>query len=303
MLTVLIKRWNDLGKPLQMIPKDFKDRILDDMQHEIKLNYRKWLVYGREIDMFEMLSIVILYSRCDLNKKLEIIFRLYCYNDEIYMQKGEFKFMINKLTNYIAATIQIKQAFMQELMRNIDQRLLGQCRDFVYEKDFVNCMNLAFMEMTERLEDLTSYCDTFSQQFRLNRLPDYLKPNNHFLGQYNITEVVPYYKIDRLKLSRFETVFNQSNTNSQEFNQILNDELETFIRRENMKAFMQRASGTRDQKISKIQDWSKFMNFKYLFNINYSFRIRTEAVFSANTPHIFDFFIANDSKFEQFYLF
>ena len=163
MLTILIKRWNDLGKPLHMIPKDFRDRILDDMQQEIRLNYRKWLVLGREIDMFEMLSILILYSRCDLNKKLSVIFKLFCYNDEVYMQKGEFKYMINKLTVYIAATIQIKQAFMQELMRSIDQKLLAYCRDFVYEADFVNCMNLAFMELTDRLEDVTSYCDTFSQ--------------------------------------------------------------------------------------------------------------------------------------------
>lgn len=70
-----------------------------------------------------------------------------------------------------------------------------------------------------------------------------------------------------------------------------------------MKVYLHRAGATRDQKITKIQEWSRFMNYKYLFNINYSFRIRTEAVFAGNTPHIFDFFIADDTKFEQFYLY
>ena len=85
MLVDIIQRWNDLGKPLFMIPKDFKDRILEDMHREVRLNYRKWLVYGKEIDMFEILSMIILYSRCDLNRKLEFIFKLYCHNDEVYM--------------------------------------------------------------------------------------------------------------------------------------------------------------------------------------------------------------------------
>jgi hypothetical protein len=78
---------------------------------EVKLSYKKWLVKGKEIDMFEILSMIIIYSRCDLNRRLELIFELFCYNDETYMQKGEFKFMMNKLSNAIAATIQMKSSF------------------------------------------------------------------------------------------------------------------------------------------------------------------------------------------------
>ena len=112
MIVDMLARWSDLGKPLFMIPKDFRDRILEDMNKEVRLSYRKWLVQGKEIDMFEVLSAIIIYSRCDLNRRLELIFELFCYNDEAYMQKGEFKFMMNKLCNAIAATIQIKQAFL-----------------------------------------------------------------------------------------------------------------------------------------------------------------------------------------------
>ena len=48
------------------------------------------------------------------------------------MQKGEFKFMMNKLCNAIGATIQIKKSFLQELMKNVDSKLLGKNREFIY---------------------------------------------------------------------------------------------------------------------------------------------------------------------------
>jgi hypothetical protein len=39
MIEEILKRWSDLGKPLFMIPKDFKERLLLNMDSEIKLNY------------------------------------------------------------------------------------------------------------------------------------------------------------------------------------------------------------------------------------------------------------------------
>ena len=47
-----------------MVPKDFKDRIVTViMDQEVKLNYLKWLTQGLEIDMFEILTVLALYSR------------------------------------------------------------------------------------------------------------------------------------------------------------------------------------------------------------------------------------------------
>jgi len=43
MLEEMLTRWNELQKPLFMVPKDFKDRILLNMESEVKLNYLKWL--------------------------------------------------------------------------------------------------------------------------------------------------------------------------------------------------------------------------------------------------------------------
>ena len=67
MLIEMIERWQDMGRPLFMIPKEFKDRILLNMETEVKLNYLKWLTQGLEIDIFEILTSLIIYSRCDLD--------------------------------------------------------------------------------------------------------------------------------------------------------------------------------------------------------------------------------------------
>ncbi len=47
MVDEVMRRWNDQGKPLFMVPKDFKDKILTNMDGEIKLNYlvsKAWIM-------------------------------------------------------------------------------------------------------------------------------------------------------------------------------------------------------------------------------------------------------------------
>ena len=39
MIELMLYRWNDLGKPLFMIHREFKDQILSNLETEIKLNY------------------------------------------------------------------------------------------------------------------------------------------------------------------------------------------------------------------------------------------------------------------------
>ena len=54
-----------------MIPRDFKERILLGMHKQVCLSYLKWLKLGIEIDMFEILCVLIIYSRCEMVKRLE----------------------------------------------------------------------------------------------------------------------------------------------------------------------------------------------------------------------------------------
>ncbi len=39
MVDELMKRWTDLGKPLFMLPKDFREKLLSGMESEVKFNY------------------------------------------------------------------------------------------------------------------------------------------------------------------------------------------------------------------------------------------------------------------------
>jgi predicted lipoprotein with Yx(FWY)xxD motif len=39
MVDEVMRRWQDQGKPLYMVPKDFKEKILASMDNEMKLNY------------------------------------------------------------------------------------------------------------------------------------------------------------------------------------------------------------------------------------------------------------------------
>jgi hypothetical protein len=71
MIQDMLTRWEDIGKPLFLSPKEFKERILgSSLESEVKLNYLKWLIQGLEIDMFEILSVLILYTRSPLDNRL-----------------------------------------------------------------------------------------------------------------------------------------------------------------------------------------------------------------------------------------
>ena len=56
-------------------------------------------------------------------------------------------------------------------------------------------------------------------------------------------------------------------------------------------------------KFSKINNWHQELNYMQLFDLEYCYRMKTEAIFEQKKQYIFDFIIADDQKFEQFYLF
>lgn len=120
----MLDRWCDLGKPLFMVPKEFKDRILINMENEVKLNYLKWLTHGLDIDIFEIMSMLIVYSRCELEKKLQLIFQLYCYNNFLEMNKFELSFMINKICCSIATTLQIKKSYLIDYVQEFEAQIM-----------------------------------------------------------------------------------------------------------------------------------------------------------------------------------
>ena len=143
--------------PLFMIPKDFKERLLTQGQDsEMKLNYLKWLTQGIEIDMFEILSVFIIYTRASLEERLHLLFRLYCYEGETTMQMDEFRFMMDKLSVSISSTLSVKKAMFLEIVRSAESNFRLN-NEKLTRDEFATYMQTAFNELGLKLSQVTSH--------------------------------------------------------------------------------------------------------------------------------------------------
>ena len=63
------------------------------------------------------------------------------------------------------------------------------------------------------------------------------------------------------------------------------------------------STNSKDTKHDKISTWKQYCHYLYLQDFDYSFRAKTESIFMDKMPFIFDFFVVDDLKFEQYYLY
>lgn len=47
----------------------------------------------------------------------------------------------------------------------------------------------------------------------------------------------------------------------------------------------------------QLSQWNEYMNFMYLYNLDYAYRAQTEAIFANRVSTYFDFFFVNDDIF------
>ena len=59
----------------------------------------------------------------------------------------------------------------------------------------------------------------------------------------------------------------------------------------------------KEKKSYKNNSWIGHMSYLTIYDIDYAFRARTEAIFKNKEVYVFDFFNVDDHKFEQFYLY
>ena len=147
----MIDRWLANGRPIFMGPKDFKERIItSDMDQEVKLNYLKWLTQGLDIDMFEILTVLTLYSRSTLNARFRILFKIYCIQEEDQMQIDEFRFCMGKISTSIGATLTIKKTILHELVKISEPRLIPE-KESLNEEDFVMTLIKCFRTLVFKM--------------------------------------------------------------------------------------------------------------------------------------------------------
>ena len=152
MVKKMIDRWTGMGKPTFMIPRDFKEKVItESMEQEIDLNYLRWLVQGVEIDVFEIMTVLTLYSRGSLHERLKILYKLYCFNQEEKLSAQEFEFMISKISTSVGTTLSIKKTYLQDIADLGKPKLIQPEKEFYPEEDFITLMIGAFREFNQRL--------------------------------------------------------------------------------------------------------------------------------------------------------
>ena len=176
--------------------------------------------------MFEMLSILIIYSRAELNDKLLsklvfimrlcniVMFDTYCYTEGMQMTIGEYRFMLEKLITVVSQALSVKRAYLHDIYKACEAKLipLGLSggiggKDKITQEEFMKIMNGVFREVAKDIDALSHKVLHFSSQVKNTHLPDYLQPGHLLLGQYLIQSVIPYSYIDEHKLLQQDSVF------------------------------------------------------------------------------------------------
>lgn len=124
MIEGMIKRWCEQGKPLFMASKEFKDRLLQNILQEVNLNLLKWTTVTSDIDIFEIMTMLIIYCRCSLKEKLYLLYTLFCFDKNMQMSRTELNFMIGKICCAIAMTFQIKKSYVHDIAEELSECIL-----------------------------------------------------------------------------------------------------------------------------------------------------------------------------------
>jgi len=295
----MVMKWRELGKPLFLIPKDCKERILtSSMDQEVKLNYLKWLTQGVEIDMFELLSLLILYARGSLEDRLSVLFMLYCYEDDESMQQDEFKFMLDKLSTSVGSILSVKKTVLLEMVKTAESKLVPD-REQINKKDFVMAMMIAMREFTVRLKDITRAIDVFNANIRKEKLPDYLRPGSNFLGKFQVEAYVSYRRIISQDLFSRDTIFPVVKSNfemsgrgdetprtrpANQENRASSSKPRRVIKQHTQNS--QENAGASQEEFEPDQSASTsnetFSNHLTLYNTNYAYRIKTHSIYDRN---------------------
>lgn len=231
MIVLMLQRWSDQHKPLFLTHKEFKDQMLAQMDQEVKLNYQKWLQQTLDIDVFEVLTMLIIYTRCPLDRKfkrkypmvdLPVLFKLYSF-DKTRMSHNEIQFMVGKVSCALANTYQFKKSYLHDLAEHLREEILPtaagaiprsaplniQSRDEqgITQGEFVKSMTAEFQKFRGRVLSIETLIENFAGQLCQQRLPAYLRPGERFLGKYAVQATAPHWHIMKHSAMTYGSVF------------------------------------------------------------------------------------------------
>ncbi|CAI2377761.1 unnamed protein product [Moneuplotes crassus] len=284
MLEEMRQRWKARGRPLYMIPQEFKEGILLEMESNIKLNYLKWTTSGLEIDILIMFITLALFAQDTIEKRISILFRVFSISSEDNMSDIELRYMIEKTLCAISNTLSIKRDHLFEIYKTIESKI-GFKK--IYSQQ-------VFRELIEKLlKDLTYVLDESYQN--INQLVDNLKEEkinkyfelgSLFLGKYKITEVSSYRSICRAKKEAQrvidESVSNKTLRDNETENKRGMKTISRSMSSEESKShkFFIGPGSSKSKYLSLSQD--HLLNHFYVNNLEYAYRIKTIEVYGIN---------------------
>ena len=90
--------------------------------------------------MFEILTVLALYSRGSMQERLKILYFLYSTEDES-LSDAEFEFLIGKVSTSLGSTLSIKKTLLHEIAEMYKAKLMPDAKDQgIDEATFIQIM-------------------------------------------------------------------------------------------------------------------------------------------------------------------
>ena len=90
--------------------------------------------------MFEILTVLALYSRGSMQERLKILYFLYSTEDES-LSDAEFEFLIGKVSTSLGSTLSIKKTLLHEIAEMYKAKLMPDSQDQgIDEATFIQIM-------------------------------------------------------------------------------------------------------------------------------------------------------------------
>ena len=145
MVEKILSRWRALGKPLYIVPIDFRDKIMFDLQRVLRLDFLKWLSNGLEIDILELVPILIILSSSPIDWRLRNLYDIFNLTETEELTKDEFFFMCEKVVLAISSTFQVSFEHLRSIFSLYKKELdLFEKRDSISKSTFVNKTTATF---------------------------------------------------------------------------------------------------------------------------------------------------------------
>ena len=211
--------------------------------------------------------------------------------------------MIEKTLWALSNTLSIKRDHLFEIYKTIESRIPFKKK--YNETMFQELISKLLKELTLVLEECSQQITHVVKNLKEEKMSKYFEVGSLFLGKYKIAGITSYRANWRQKQGSM-TFLSQTNTN-------LN-----FGGPENKEASIQKSITSDDQSESHDLDADKnsseykyaisnkenMLNHLHVYNLEYSYRIKTIDMFDINEKQrSFDIFILDDWKFEEYFLF